>query len=251
MSSCSRHRWAAWLSGCFLLASLHSQTPVSPPPKPIEFLQYGVEWRLVRAGTAQLARTAEEPSGWENNLILQSSGLISKLYRVNDNYRVQYDSSFCAATTFMRAEEGSRRREAAVTFKEQKSAYLERDTVKNRVVLQKELDIAPCTHDVIAALYRLRAARLAPGQSIQLPISDGKRMVNARVDAQEKETVKTPTGSYQAIRHEAHLFNDVLYARKGRLFLWLTDDDKRLPVQIRLKMNFPVGAITLQLEKTI
>jgi hypothetical protein len=51
------------------------------------------------------------------------------------------------------------------------------------------------------------------------------------------------------MRYEAHLFNDVLYRRKGRLFVWLTDDEKRLPVQIRVRLSFPVGTISFELEK--
>jgi len=37
--------------------------------------------------------------------------------------------------------------------------------------------------------------------------------------------------------------------RKGRVFVWLTDDGERLPVQILLRLAFPVGSVTLQLEK--
>jgi hypothetical protein len=31
--------------------------------------------------------------------------------------------------------------------------------------------------------------------------------------------------------------------------VWLTDDARRLPVQIRVRMQFTVGAITLPLDK--
>jgi hypothetical protein len=41
----------------------------------------------------------------------------------------------------------------------------------------------------------------------------------------------------------------VVYSRAGRVFVWLTDDERRLPVQIRLRMNFPLGTVTLELEK--
>jgi hypothetical protein len=40
-----------------------------------------------------------------------------------------------------------------------------------------------------------------------------------------------------------------VYRRKGRLFMWITDDADRIPVQFRLQMGFPVGSITLELEK--
>lgn len=232
------------------LQPLHPQGGAGSKPAVAESLQYEVEWRLVRAGTARLTRFASG-QGWQSDLHLESAGLVSKLYRVNDNYSVTYDQSYCAGGTFMRSEEGSRRRETTVTFdrEHKKSIYNEKDLVKNNVALHKELDIPPCVQDVVAALTRLRAAKLAPGQTVQFPITDGKRIINAKIEAQEKEKVKTATGTYQTVRYEAHLFNDNLYVRKGRLFVWVTDDDQRLPVQIRLRLSFPVGTISLSLEK--
>ncbi|MCS7023675.1 MAG: DUF3108 domain-containing protein [Bryobacteraceae bacterium] len=219
--------------------------------KPIESLQYSVEWRLIRAGTAILTRTPKPDAGWQADLHLESAGLVNKLYRVNDNYQSRFDSGYCASNVTMQAQEGSRRRDTQVRFDREKgkSHYLERDLVKNSVVLEKELDIPPCVHDVLAALAHLRGARLKPGQSTQLPITDGKRMVMAKVEAQEKERVKTSAGTFDAVRYEAFLFNDVLYTRKGRLFVWLTDDEKSLPVQIRVRLSFPTGTISFQLEK--
>jgi hypothetical protein len=41
----------------------------------------------------------------------------------------------------------------------------------------------------------------------------------------------------------------VLYRRKGRLFVWISEDERRLPVQIRIQMPFYIGTVTLQLEK--
>jgi len=242
-------RTAAWL---ILLLLPGGVLPQAPDRKPDEVLQYSVEWRLVRSGTAVLTRTKTAPGGGQkSDLQLETVGLVNKLYRVNDTYSVQYDSSYCASSTYMKAEEGSRRRETRVSFDPQtkKSKYLERDTAKNTVVLDKELDIPACVHDVVAALNRLRSLRIAPGESTQLPITDGKRMVSAKVEAQAREEVETPSGTYKTIRYEAFLFNDILYSRKGRLFIWITDDERRLPVQIRARLNFPVGTISLSLEK--
>ena len=65
----------------------------------------------------------------------------------------------------------------------------------------------------------------------------------------EVETIKTPAGSYDAIQCEVFLMNGVVYTRKGRVLIWISNDERRLPVQIRLKMAFPVGTVTLQLQK--
>ena len=98
-------------------------------------------------------------------------------------------------------------------------------------------------------LYYLRTLHLEPGQSTQAPVSDGKKSVMARIEAQQREDVKTPAGTFKTLRYEVFLFNDVLYRRSARVNVWLTDDARRLPVQIRVRMQFTIGTITMLLEK--
>jgi hypothetical protein len=41
----------------------------------------------------------------------------------------------------------------------------------------------------------------------------------------------------------------VIYRRSGRTYIWLTNDRRRLPVQIQVHLQLAIGTITLQLEK--
>jgi hypothetical protein len=213
-------------------------------------LTFAVEWRLIRAGTVRFSWTPAG-GGYQGDLHVESAGIVSKLYKVNDDYRSVLREGLCASTVTINSEEGKRKRETKVTFDQaaNKVHYLERDLIKQTTVLAKETPIPECVHEYLGGLMRLRGAKLEVGQSAQFLLSDGKRVANVRVDAQEREQVKTPAGSFSAIRHEVHMFNDVLIPRKARLFVWLTDDARRLPVQIRVRMQFLIGTITLALEK--
>jgi hypothetical protein len=126
---------------------------------------------------------------------------------------------------------------------------VERDLNKNAVVKTSEVDVPACAVDFVAGLYKLRMDKLEPGQSIQAPMSDGKKSVSVRVEAQAREEVKIKAGTFNTIRYEVFMFNGVLYPRKADLFVWLTDDAHRLPVQIRARASFPVGTITFELQK--
>jgi hypothetical protein len=117
------------------------------------------------------------------------------------------------------------------------------------VALEKEIDIPPCVHDIVGALYQLRTLSLEPGQSVQLPLSDGKKSVSARIEAQAREEIRTPAGARKTVRYEVFVFNNALYQRPGRVFLWLTDDREKVPVQIRVRLQLHIGTITLLLEK--
>lgn len=222
-----------------------------------ETLDYTVEWRLVTAGKAHLAwsatprRSNSGNPGWQADLHLESTGLVSKLFKVNNDYISNLESDLCSSGSHLKAEEGTRHKETSVTFNREsrKAEYLEKDLDKKAVVRAQEIDIPACVHDVLGGLYSLRTLNLQPGQTTQVAVSDGKKSVMARVQAQQREEVRTPAGVFKTIRYEAFLFNDVLYRRYGSLHVWLTDDARKLPVQIRVRLQFAIGTITLQLEK--
>lgn len=218
-----------------------------------EKLSYDVEWRLIYAGSAQITL---EPSAagdrkWDAQLHLVSGGLVSKLYKLDDTYRSAMDDGFCTAWTQMDSLEGKRHHDTKVTYDHGrgKAEYVERDLGKNTVVKTSEVDIPACALDVAAGLFRLRVDKLEPGQTMQAPMSDGKKSAMVRVDAQAREQIKTKAGTFNTVRYEVALFNGVLYPRRGDLSVWLTDDAHRLPVQIRARMSFPIGTITLELTK--
>ena len=255
---CRLAGWLAPASLTFLMVSgsLPQTKPAESAPQfpGKEALSYDVEWRLIYAGSARLAMEPDgvpEKAGWQIRLHLESGGLVSKLYRLDDNYEAHMGDRFCATSTELNAIERNRHHETKVDYDHArgKASYIERDLLKNAVVKTAETDIPACVSDIIGGLAKLRTMKLEPGQNEQIPLSDGKKSVSARIEAQARETLKVKAGTFDTIRYEVYVFNNVLYARKGQLWVWLTDDARRLPVQVRARMSFPIGSITLELEK--
>ena len=220
----------------------------------IETLHYGIEWRLITAGTAQLQIVPVRDSSrrqWEAKVHLESAGLVSKLYKLDDNYAVMLENQFCATSSSMDAFEGKKHHATKITYDgaRGRATYVERDLLKNTIFATKETEIPGCVSDVIGGLYKLRTMHVEPGQSVVIPTSNGKKTASVRIEAQEREQIKTTLGSFKTIRYEAFLFNGVIYSKKASMFVWLTDDARHLPVRIRARMSFPIGSITLDLEK--
>ena len=244
----SRPPLALVLTGLLLsVAQTDAQGPAATSVKTpaTESLTYNVEWRLIHAGTVKIDRANSSMT-----MRLQSAGLVSKLYKVDDLYTVTHDGG-CATSLHLVANEGRRRRDTRVTFDRTRNRadYLERDLVKNSIVKQDSIEIPNCVYDVVGALHALRGMKIEIGKSIEVGVTDGKKFAAVRVEAQERESVKVKGNKTPAIRYEAFLFNGVIYPRKARLFLWLTDDSRKLPVKVEVKMSFPIGTITLNLDK--
>ena len=217
-----------------------------------EKLSYDIEWRLIYAGSALLSLYPKPGERkWDSQLHVESGGLVSKLYTLQDTYKTGMDDSFCTTATQLDAVEGKRHRETKLVFDHSrgKASSVERDLIKGSTIASSEVEIPTCAIDVVAGLYKLRMDKLEPGQTTQVPMSDGKKTAYVRVQAEGREQVKIKAGTFNTIRYQIFLFNGVLYSRKADLFVWLTDDAHRLPVQIRARMSFPVGMITFELAK--
>lgn len=239
------------LSACWPLRpqSTQARAALADPPSihaAGDRLTYDVEWRLIHAGTVVIEAQAAHAQ-----MRLESEGMVSALVKIQDVYSVDYDDQFCAASAMMDSQEAKRHHETKVTYDRSadRATYLERDVIKNTVLHTAEVGIPNCVYDVVGAFLKLRGMTVAPGQAAQIPMSDGRKSALVKIEAQEREEVKTPVGVFKTLRYEANMLNGVIYSRKGRAFVWLTDDARHLPVQIRLRMQFPIGTVTLQLSK--
>jgi hypothetical protein len=225
----------------------HSDPAKFPYP---EKATYRIEWRLMTAGSATLQLSHGDKQNWKLQLDLASAGVVDRLYQISDTYKLTTNEQFCGVESLLDGHEGKRRFATRMDFDTARHKVLlaENDLVKNTTV-KAETDIAPCTYEVMGALSALRALKPDLGNTLSLSLTNGRKLVTAKVEAQARETLHLNGKSYSTIKYEAHVFNNVVYRRKGRLFMWITDDADRIPVQFRLQIGFPVGAITLELEK--
>jgi hypothetical protein len=229
-------------------ASSPATRPAARPTH--EEFDYSVEWRLITAGKAHLEWDGTAPGAGDVKLHIQSTGIVSRLYRVDDEYSAILTPGFCAQSSFTKAHEGSRHKETSVTYNAQThvASFSERDLTKNTTTTH-DVAIPSCVHDVIGGLIALRYMNVEPGKTAQVPVSDGKKFVMARVDARRREVLKSNLGPVNTVLYEVYLFDNVLFRRSGHLYVWITDDDRRLPIQVQVRLHFAIGTITFKMEK--
>ena len=94
-------------------------------------------------------------------LRVESGGLVSKLYTLNETYTIGMNDGFCTSITHLDAIEGKRHRETKVVYDHMrgKASYVERDLNKN-TVKSSEVEIPLCVVDVVAGLYKVRTDKL-------------------------------------------------------------------------------------------
>jgi hypothetical protein len=91
--------------------------------------------------------------------------------------------------------------------------------------------------DIISAIYFLRTQELKEGAVIPIPITDHGQ--NYVIDAVigKREEVKVDAGKFKTFKVETKAFSGRLIRKSGELFLWFSDDARRLPVKARVKVS--------------
>ncbi|NTV45502.1 MAG: DUF3108 domain-containing protein [Chlorobiales bacterium] len=122
---------------------------------------------------------------------------------------------------------------------------LEVTTIDHLNKSEKQQAITKRTYDMLSSFFYFRTIPLQVGTSYFIDIFDCKRLWNTEVKVLRREELVTPLGRFKTIVIHPLLKSEGIFARTGDMFIWLTDDDRRIPVQMKSKVI--VGSITATL----
>jgi hypothetical protein len=98
--------------------------------------------------------------------------------------------------------------------------------------------------DLLSAIFYPASQTLTPGQSFQVPVADAMHTVTVTMHVEARETVRVPLGTYPTLRVQPTAAAGTVKAR-GNIWIWYTDDEKHIPVQMRARLFW--GTITFRL----
>lgn len=203
-------------------------------------------------GDAQAA-VAPQPLLLSTDVI--SKGFFSKLFGITFKFHAESQvepNDFYAMRTSKVDEQGKRVRTSEAIFDQEakRVEYTERDPNNTqqppRVITAA---LAGPTQDIVSAIYFLRTQPLTPGQTFNVAISDSGRVfqVPANVFAEQKK-MKSVMGKVSVVRVEVDLFGPgrPVEEGKGKMFIWVTNDERHIPVKARL--SHEVGQLDITLK---
>ncbi|MCU1266882.1 MAG: hypothetical protein JWM21_3200 [Acidobacteria bacterium] len=182
-----------------------------------------------------------------------SEGFFTSLFNLRFHQHVESTvdpDSLAVVKTVKLDEQGKRVRTSEATFDQTKGkvVWTERDP-NNPARPERTIssDFNGTVQDVVSAIYYLRTQKLELGQSFEVLISDSGRVYKVPVRVVEKKQMKTVVGRVTAVRVEPELFGEgSMVKTKGRFSIWLTEDQRHLPVSAQLKGEFGTFDITLK-----
>jgi hypothetical protein len=161
-------------------------------------------------------------------------------YKVNDRLESWIDTRTFESLRFVQdLEEGSRDKERYYEIYPERATYSERGEVEHAPSVEDPLDDA-------AFLYFVRTIPLEIGKTYEFNRYFRPDRNPVKIRVVRKDTITVPAGRYPTIVIQPVIKSKGIFSEKGHAEMWLTDDSRRLLVQ--MKTDLSIGSLNLYLR---
>jgi len=229
---------------CLLILFPHSADAAAKDKKSFT---YNIYWAGIRGGTAVLdyEKTTE---GFVVRTHATSIPIISVFYKVDDFAQSTLYPDGYPKNYILKIHEGRHRRDRETWF--EKSG----EDGPTKVVYQdflddekKEFSFNKPIHDMLSAFYTMTKMHLEPGTSTYINIFDTKKKYHTEVQVLRKEKIEVQSRKFDTILIKPKLKSEGIFRRTGDIFIWVTDDDRKIPVLMKSKAF--IGTFTVELTE--
>ncbi|UCE01972.1 MAG: DUF3108 domain-containing protein [Candidatus Latescibacterota bacterium] len=206
---------------------------------PGEYLEFSVQYGLITAGTATMSvdtRILQRQGRPTYHFITtaRSNKMFSTFFKVNDRVESFMDTLQLHSVRFEKhLREGKYNKDLWVTFDQ------ERGTAS--INGERECEVLEHVQDVLSSFYYVRTLDLRVGESYFVPNHDNGKNYAMEVTVHRRERVEVDAGTFDCLVLEPIILGEALFKQKGRLHVWVTDDEVKMPVLMKSKVL--VGAI--------
>jgi hypothetical protein len=244
---------------CALIALiLFSTAPVSTqgaretnlPFQVGEKLTYQIFWGPFVAGRATLEVQGIEPQDGRDcyRLVakIATSGLAEMMYPVRSTFESWLDvKDMCVRRAVMDRSEGNRIRHTETKYDYINQTSITTNRVNGKV---RVLPITSRTQDPITSFYFARSQSLVLSNAFSFPINTGDtNVVCTLMPDERKEYTLRSVGEVSALRIEPNPTLTIVSKNGGRMWFWVSDDNRKLPLVVVSTLKF--GNLKLVLHK--
>ena len=191
------------------------------------------------------------------NADVSSKGFFARLFNLKFRERVESivePVSFTVQKTTILDEQGKRVRTTESTFDRSKGVMTWTSRDPNNPAAEPRHASADFTgqlQDVLSAIYFIRTQPLQVGKTFDVFIGDGGRVYTIPVKVVEKKRMKTILGRVDVFHVMPELFgpNRLIDDEKGEFSIWITDDQRHIPVGGRVKTDY--GTFEIKLKRIV
>lgn len=209
-----------------------------------ERLVFELSWFKLKGGTAVMEVSEDDLQGRKSyhlSAVTASNKFVDTFYKVRDRVDSFIHTDNLSSYRYkVHQEEGDFRRDKEINFDYTKGTAT---YIKNQKTSVHS--IPSLVQDAFSSLYYLRTKKLTVGKTETINVFEDKKLWQLEVQVLGKEKIQTPAGAFDTIMVKPILKFEGIFQRKGDVYIWLTDDNRRMPVRMRSKIK--IGSISADL----
>jgi hypothetical protein len=211
-----------------------------------EHLLFDISYGFITAGSAVLEIAAMDTIAGRDcyrvEFRVNSLPSFSWIYRVEDHYLTYIDAGTIAPWKFeQHIREGGYRRDFVAEF-DQRNHVAKTD--------KGTYPIPPYVHDILSAFYFARTIDYGPlkaGDQVQLSNFYKDTTYDLVVRVLGRQQLEVAAGTFNTVVIEPLVKEGGLIKTEGRIVVWLTDDERKIPVRVNTKVV--IGSIDTELKE--
>lgn len=210
-----------------------------------EYLQFSIDYGFISAGTATMSLIGTEEANGGVCYHLQtkanSNKFISSFFKVRDVVNSYIDVKGLVSRRFEKQlREGMYESDRYVDFYHDRLIALH---IREKYAVK---EIPLYVQDILSSLYLIRTLDLEVGKDETIDTYADGKVYPLKVLIHRVERVKVPAGEFECLKVEPVLKSEGIFRQKGKLLVWLTNDEHKIPVKMTSKIF--IGSIGANLE---
>lgn len=222
------------------------------PPKPVvgERLNFHGRWIGIPVGYGWIETKEMTQINGRRAYHIETHGrtndVLSKLYPIHDEIHSYLDAETLQPIRFEKNQrEGHYRAHEVVEFDYARGIATYRSLLNGSV---KEIPLQEPFQDLIGALYWLRAQPLRPGTPITTTLYTDEKFYETKIQISHPVAFELlKRGTFSCLIVEPKTSFKGLLVKRGRIWAYLTADERRLPIFV--KATTPWGPMTAVLDE--
>jgi Protein of unknown function (DUF3108) len=233
-------------------------TPAAQPPAMAsnlwfevgEQLRYNIYWGFLTVGETTVTTEWVNDENGRTLLLIRyktrTNGVVETLYPVEDIQEALIDpETFLPVYYLKNSRQGKRKSHELTRFDHKNNVAYWQSFIKGK---SKEIPINSDTRDLITMMYYIRSLEFSVGTNMEMKVMTDQKIYDLFLAVPRKEIVELDKyGRVSSYLFDPEAAFDGLFVRKGKMYVWVSTDQRKICTKITAKV--PVASIRIELAE--
>ena len=207
-----------------------------------ETLIYDIKYGVITAGESVMSI---EEFAYKDSIetyrilsVAKTNSFFDKVFKVRDTIESIWRKSDLQALRFTKKLQEGTYRQHRIHFYYPEQNFTIYTKFGKKGSSEKRMEIPPGTQDILSAFYYFRGLEFEVGDTLVVNVTADGRNYPAKIVIHGTEKIDTIFGKIECFVTEPLLEGEAIFKQSGEIYIWVTNDEYRIPIMLSSKVIF-------------